>query len=357
MARAGGRLNATAGPAPAEMLAALPAALLLLDPEERIADANGAAEDLLNASVATLRGRALGDVIVPPLDYVRRTGEAAALALYDLPVMTARGQRLRVDFLVAPVADRPGWRLLLLHQGAAALAIGHRLERGSRAAVGAAAMLAHEIKNPLSGIRGAAQLIEAEVTGETRALTTLIRDEVDRIAALIDRMQRFTDVRPLACQAENLHAILDHVRSVAATGFAAGRAIAERYDPSLPPVLADRDSLVQVLLNLLKNAAEAAGDAGMIAVSTAYRHGVAVAGADGRRVALPIEITVADDGPGVPEEIVDHLFEPFVTTKRSGQGLGLALADKLVRDMGGILQHAREGQWTMFRILLPRAPR
>lgn len=302
-----------------------------------------------------MRGRPLADLIVLPLDYVRRTGSDGALALYDLPLMTVRGLRFRADFIVAPVTERPGWRLLLLQQGAAALGLGQHQDRGARAAVGAAAMLAHEIKNPLSGISGAAQLIAAEVSGEGRALTSLIRGEVDRIAALIDRMQRFTDERPLACVPENIYPILDHCRRVAESGFGPGLVVADSYDPSLPPVLAHRDSLVQVILNLLKNAAEALEGRGRIEISTAYRHGVALAAPDGRRVSLPIEIAIADDGPGAPDEIVDHLFEPFVTSKRTGQGLGLALADKLMRDMGGTIQYAREDGQTVFRLRLPRA--
>lgn len=318
-------------------------------------DANSAAESLLNIGLPVMRGRPLADLLVLPLDYVRRTGSDAALALYDLPLMTVRGLRFRADLIVAPVTERPGWRLLLLQQGAAALGLGKHQDRGARAAVGAAAMLAHEIKNPLSGISGAAQLIAAEVSGEGRALTNLIRGEVDRIAALIDRMQLFTDERPLACLPENIYPILDHCRRVAESGFGPGLVFADSYDPSLPPVLAHCDSLVQVILNLLKNAAEALRGEGRIEISTAYRHGVAVAAPDGRRVSLPIEIAIADDGPGAPDEIVDHLFEPFVTSKRSGQGLGLALADKLMRDMGGTIQYAREGGLTVFRLRLPRA--
>ncbi len=351
----GGLISGAAGISAAEIIAALPTPLLVLDPDERVREANAAAENLLNIGVATMRGRPLSDLIVPPLDYVRRTGSDGALALYDQPLMTTRGLRLRVDFLVGPVLDRPGWRVLVLQQGAVTRGLGPARERAGRSAVGAAAMLAHEIKNPLSGIRGAAQLIESEVRGEAQALTRLIRGEVDRIAALIDRMQQFTDERPVPLAAENLYTVLDHVRLVAASGFAAHAVIEERYDPSLPPVLTHRDSLAQLLINLLKNAAEAVADKGLIQIATAYRHGVSVADGSGGRVALPIEIRVSDDGPGVPEDLVEHLFEPFVTTKRGGQGLGLALADKLARDMGGILRYSREDGRTVFRLLLPRA--
>jgi two-component system nitrogen regulation sensor histidine kinase GlnL len=226
--------------------------------------------------------------------------------------------------------------------------------------MGAAAMLAHEIKNPLSGIRGAAQLLEASVDADAQDLTRLIRNEVDRVAALIDRMEGFTDTRPLDLAAINIHAVLGHARDVALRGFARGLTIREVYDPSLPAVLGHRDTLVQVIINLLKNAAEAMKPTGgrTIVLTTAYRHGLSMRNAKGPgRHLLPIEVCVIDDGPGAPAEIAEHLFDPFVTSKRSGGGLGLALVDKLVADHGGMIEYAREGtpEKTVFRILLPRA--
>jgi two-component system nitrogen regulation sensor histidine kinase GlnL len=222
-------------------------------------------------------------------------------------------------------------------------------------------MLAHEIKNPLSGIRGAAQLLETGVDDQARALTRLIRDEVDRITALIDRMEGLGDTRPLELAPQNIHAILDHARQVAVQGFPPSIRMREVYDPSLPPVLGHRDSLVQVLINLLKNAAEALGPlGGTITLTTAYRHGVRMLTdkGDGRR-SLPIEVCVVDDGPGAPSGLAEHLFDPFVTSKPSGRGLGLALVQKLVVDQGGIVEYAREGrpERTVFRLMLPRAER
>jgi two-component system, NtrC family, nitrogen regulation sensor histidine kinase GlnL len=230
----------------------------------------------------------------------------------------------------------------------------------SRAAIAIAATLAHEIKNPLSGIRGAAQLLEGAVEGNDVSLTRLIRTEVDRIAALIDRMEGFTDTRPIELAGHNIHAIVDHARSVAQQGFGAHLSIVEEYDPSLPPVLAHGDSLIQVVINLLKNAAETAvpGETRSVTLSTRYRHGVMLSSPDhDRRLPLPIELCVIDDGPGAPPDMVEQLFDPFISSKRSGQGLGLALADKLIRDMGGLIQYGREGNppRTTFRLLLQRA--
>ena len=348
----------TEGPAFADVVASLPVAVVVVDPEERIAFANAEAETLLNRSEKLMRGQALASVLTPPADIARAERGFAA---YDTELVTAHGGRPRVDYVVAQVGDHVGWWAITLHDAAAGRRLGQTSDRASaaRAAVGAAAMLAHEIKNPLSGIRGAAQLLgraQAEGAGE---LTDLIVTEVDRIAQLIDRMQDFTDTRPLAVTAENIYPLLGHARRVALAGFAADVRIEERFDPSLPSAMVDRDAVLQVLLNLMKNAAEAMRSQPdpRITLTTAYRHGMAVSAAPGRpRLKLPIEICVTDSGPGAPEDIADHLFDPFVSGKPEGKGLGLALVDKLVRDMGGIVQYAREGSplVTVFRILLPR---
>ncbi|MEG3122541.1 two-component system sensor histidine kinase NtrB [Sphingomonas sp. GB1N7] len=350
-------MTRTGGPGFAELFAALPVAVMVIDPQGNIAHANADCEALLNLSERAMLGQPLESVLRSPRDPASRDDHG--FAAFDSELELARGGRVRADFIESGVADHPGWRTITLHHAATSRRLGHSADRASaaRAAVGAAAMLAHEIKNPLSGIRGAAQLLGRGKEGDE--LTTLIVTEVDRIAALIDRMQDFTDTRPLKLAPENIYPLLDHARRVATAGFAAKVTIEERFDPSLPPVLGDRDAILQVVLNLLKNACEAMtlqADA-RIVLSTAYRHGMAVSAAPGRpRQPLPIEICVIDNGPGAPAEISEHLFDPFISGKPEGQGLGLALVDKLVRDMGGIIQYAREGspEATVFRILLPR---
>ena len=348
------------GPEFADLFGALPVAVLVVDPAGRVTHANSACELMLNQSERSMSGHELGDVLILPEGYDARR-EGHAFAAFDAELETSRGHRMRADFIAAPIADHPGWQAVTLHNAATTRRMGHSSGRasGARAAVGAAAMLAHEIKNPLSGIRGAAQLL-AGGKGVDRELTELITAAVDRIAALIDRMQDFTDTRPLDLQPMNIYPLLDHVRRVASAGFAREIVIEERFDPSLPPVLVDRDAFVQAALNLLKNAAEAvtADGGGRIVLGTAYRHGMAVAAAPGRpRLPLPIELSVSDTGPGAPPEIAEHLFDPFVSGKPEGQGLGLSLVDKLVRGMGGIVQYAREGapEMTVFRVLLARA--
>jgi two-component system nitrogen regulation sensor histidine kinase GlnL len=338
----------------AELFAGLPIAILVVDPEGLVRNANGECELLLNQSERAMRGLPLGDVLTPPPG----AGDGRAVSAFDFDIGTDRTGRLRVDYYETPVADHDGWRAIALHATSGTRKVGQSAERsGARAVIGAAAMLGHEIKNPLSGIRGAAQLLAAEGAGAE--LTTLITTEVDRIAALIDKMQDFTG-RQVNPQPTNIYPLLDHARRVAQTGFAREITIEESFDPSLPPVLADNDALLQIVINLLKNAAEALDDVKKprILISTAYRHGLAVDAGPGRpRRGLPIELCVIDNGPGAPADIADHLFSPFVSSKPEGQGLGLALVDKLVRDMGGVVQYSREGapEMTIFRILLARA--
>jgi two-component system nitrogen regulation sensor histidine kinase GlnL len=242
------------GPGFGELFAALPVAVLVIDPDGRIAHANSACELLLNHSETTMVGQPYDAVLLPPADYAdRRDGHG--FAAFDIEIEAIRGPRIRVDFVETLVADHPGWRIVTLHHAPQSRRVAQGAERtaGARAAVGAAAMLAHEIKNPLSGIRGAAQLLRSG--GEDGELTQLITTEVDRIVTLIDRMQDFTDTRPLKLAPTNVYPLLDHARRVALAGFAREVTIEERFDPSLPPVLIDSDAFLQVLLNLLKNAA------------------------------------------------------------------------------------------------------
>ena len=348
------------GPGFAELFAALPVAVLVIDPDGRIAHANGSCEILLNHSERAMIGQPYDAVLLPPEGYAERRG-GHGFSAYDTTIEAVRGTRIRVDYLETQVPDHPGWRIVTLHHAPASrkLAPGADRTAGARAAIGAAAMLAHEIKNPLSGIRGAAQLLASGGDAAAQAsLTGLITTEVDRITALIDRMEDFTDTRPLRLEATNVYPLLDHARGVAVAGFARDIPIDVRFDPSLPPVLTDRDAFLQVLVNLLKNAAEALAGTPVprIVLATAYRHGMSVRAAPGLpRQPLPIEIMVMDNGPGAPEDIAEHLFEPFVSGKPEWKGLGLPLVEKLVRAMGGIVHYGRENGMTVFRILLPRA--
>ncbi|MES2989149.1 MAG: ATP-binding protein [Pseudomonadota bacterium] len=362
-ARSGVRPPPEAGePDLGDLFVGLPVATLVLDSRGRIARANTACEHLLNHSERAMVGQLFETVLSPPKEY-RNRREGHGFAAFGIEIEPTRSAKIKVDLIETMIADHPGWRIVTLHHVPHAHRIGSGGDRsaGARAAEGAAAMLAHEIKNPLSGIRGAAQLIGTggDPDGE---LTRLITTEVDRIVALIDRMEDFTDSRPLKLVSNNVYPLLDHARRVALSGFSREIPIEERFDPSLPPVLIDPDAFLQVMLNLLKNAAEAVRDVAepRITLATAYRHGMSVSAGSGLPLRpLPIELLVIDNGPGAPEDIAEHLFEPFISGKPEGKGLGLPLVEKLVRDMGGIVQYAREREpeVTIFRILLPRAPR
>ncbi|MGE4324021.1 MAG: nitrogen regulation protein NR(II), partial [Sphingobium sp.] len=350
-----------------ELMTALPVATLVIRPDNRIADANVRAEMLLNMARSAIVGSDVARTL-----RIAETGRMAEgrarfdlwhsnkpIAAYAIKVHAGRTAAMEVDLMIAPIVDHDGWRIVTVHAQGQAREIGGRgTSGGARSAMGAAAILAHEIKNPLSGIRGAAQLMESANGGRDVALTQLICNEVDRIAALIDRMQDFTTDTHLECRPANIYPLIDRATDIAAAGFARHVRIIRRYDPSLPNAMINEDALVQVMINLLKNAAEALEhiDSPVVRVETAFRHGMSVMVGGGKGSAvLPIEIVVIDNGPGVPDHIADHLFNPFITGRRDGQGLGLALVDKLVRDMNGFVQYVRDADAgeTTFRIMLP----
>jgi two-component system nitrogen regulation sensor histidine kinase GlnL len=345
------------------LLSALPHPILVLSDGNRIVYANAAAESFLSTGVAMLKRHTLDDIVVfgcPLLalvDQVRRSG--ATLNEYGIEMMTPKftGAKL-VDVFGGPLPEHAGHILIMLQQRTMAQMIERQFTQraAARSISGMAAVLAHEIKNPLSGIRGAAQLLEQSSPDDDRALTQLICSETDRIRNLVDRMEVFGDERPLAKAPINIHDVLDHVRQLSETGFGRGIRHLADYDPSLPPVPGNRDKLVQAFLNLIKNAAEAidSRDQGRIILQTAFRPGVrlTVPGSNSR-ISLPLMIQVEDNGPGVPEHLKPNLFDPFVTTKRTGTGLGLALVAKIISDHGGIIECESEPKRTLFRVLLP----
>lgn len=361
-------LPSRATPAPAvpdtgSILAALPVATVVLDAENRVRSANNAAEQFFGLSFSSLSGMSLAEMLPPDnrlfslLDQVRRFD--ARVSDHDLALESPRLHRRGVTAHAAPVPELAGSVVLMLEDGSTAQMLDRQLNfRGAaRGASAMAAMLAHEVKNPLSGIRGAAQLLEQAASEPDRELCQLIQDEADRIRGLVDRFDMFSD-RPIEKAAVNIHQALDHVKRIAATGFGAHLRIVEEYDPSLPMVWGNRDQLVQILLNLVKNAAEAVDPTnGELVLTTAYRHGVRIAVPGSQeRVHLPLEVAVRDNGPGIEESVRATLFEPFVTTKRGGQGLGLALVAKLVADQGGLIEcDSRPGR-TVFRMSLAAPP-
>ena len=364
MSLAGNRSPAHAVSPAEAVLNALPLAVIVIAPDGMINDANVAAEDFFDMSVALLRRHALRDLVpfgsplLALIEQVRQRGGAVNEYKVDLGTPRTPPERL-VDLHVAPVPERPGQVVVMLQQRTMADKMNRQLtHRGAaRSVIALAAMLAHEIKNPLSGIRGAAQLLEQQASEDDRVLTRLICDEADRIVKLVDRMEVFGDERPVEREQVNIHMVFDHVRRLAQSGFARHVRFVEEYDPSLPPVLANRDQLVQVFLNLVKNAAEAIGENadGEIQLSTAFRPGVRLSLPGSKsKVSLPLEFCIKDNGPGVSEDLMPNLFDPFVTTKPSGSGLGLALAAKIIGDHGGIIECESQPRRTIFRVLMPK---
>ncbi len=349
------------GPDSEMVLNALASSVVVISPDGLITYINNSSEQFFQGSASYLVGQSIRDFIpadspmLALLDQVRTTW--TAVSEYGLPIETPRIGGHLVNVHARPLPDNPGFVVLAIQERSIADTIDRQLtHRGAARSVSAmAAMLAHEVKNPLSGIRGAAQLLEDSASDDDKELTRLIRDEADRIVALVDRMDIFSDNVPLDQHAVNIHQVLDRVRKLGESGFARHVRFVENYDPSLPLVLGNKDQLVQVFLNLVKNAAEAINEGdGEIVMTTAYRHGVrfAVPGSNSR-VHLPLMVSIQDNGEGIPEDSHGYLFDPFVTTKPKGSGLGLALVAKIIDDHGGIIELDSHPSKTIFKIMLP----
>ncbi|WP_207912378.1 nitrogen regulation protein NR(II) [Parafrankia sp. BMG5.11] len=343
-------------PGPAVQIAGLGFALVLLDPDMRITEANPATEEMLGRSAHRLVGQPLFEVV--SIDDLRVTAhsreDAAPLVARGVTIRTGAVER-RVNLTMSPLPTHPGWRVVTLSDAGQ----DEMAEPGRKpAGLTAPAVLAHEIKNPLAAIRGAGQLIARKLDPKDRPLADLIGTEVTRIASLIDRMQRIGARGAEPNVALNLHeAVRNAIATVRGAGLGSVELI-EEFDPSLPPVLANQGALEQVVINLLANARDACAgiDSAQIIVRTRYVSGLIFnAIRPGRSVRLPIELTITDNGPGIPPELRDHVFEPFVSSKKGGQGLGLALVHRLVRDMEGRVAHERDGKagLTHFRVHLP----
>ncbi len=345
------------------ILNALTTAVIVLDLGGCIVLINTAAEHFLQGSANYLKGRSLNDLLPEDnpvfslIDKVREKGYAISenRVILESPRI---GKNL-VNLQAVPLAEDPNIIILTLQQRSIAEAIDRQLtHRGAARSVTAmASMLAHDVKNPLSGIRGAAQLLEQNIRSEDVALTTLIREETDRICKLVDRMEEFSDPGPLQRKAVNIHQVLDRVIQLAKNGFGRQIQYISNFDPSLPLVLGNHDQLVQLFLNLIKNAAEAVPKKdGRIILETAYQHGVrfAVPGINSR-IHLPLKIIIKDNGKGIADDIKNCLFDPFVTSKPQGSGLGLALVAKIIGEHGGVIECDSKQKGTEFRIMLPMA--
>ncbi|MEZ5797214.1 MAG: ATP-binding protein [Paracoccaceae bacterium] len=351
-------------PVPGVIWASLPLPSLLIDETGLIREANPAAETFLNASARSLTGQPAFDrlSIDAPMEeaLARARANQSALNINDVYVTSGDRPPVQCNIHVAPMHDNPGIILLILSPREIADRLGRSLgvKSAAKSAIGMAEMLAHEIKNPLAGIAGAAQLLSMSLTPEDQELTDLIVEETRRIVKLLEQVEQFGNLRPPDRRAVNIHDALDRARKSALVGFGARMTILEDYDPSLPPTWADPDQLMQIFLNLIKNASEAAGpQGGTIRLRTFYDLSLRVRRKDGPPAALPLNVEIIDDGPGIPPEIAAEIFEPFVSGRENGTGLGLALVSKIISDHDGWISVDSVPGRTVFRLSLPMAPK
>lgn len=341
-----------------QQLASLPLAVLLVDPDLVIRGANPAAEQLLGIGASRILGQPVGKLLSfeeTRLNEWLAQGDAQ-VAAHGVVLRVEKLAPRHVDLTIAPVNRDPGWQIISLHESGKA----ETLDEDRAIGVRAPAILAHEIKNPLSAIRGAAQLLERKLPEQDHTMVRLITDEVDRIAKLIDRMQSLGREKPEPVSPCNLHEAIRRARAVVEAAGNLDGQLSEEFDPSLPQVLGNADGLVQVMINLISNARDACCSVKepRIVVRTRFVSGFVMSAIRlGRPIRLPIEVRVSDNGGGVDPTLHDHIFEPFVSSKKNGQGLGLALVKKLVRDMDGRISHERDdsGGWTHFSVHLPVA--
>ena len=346
---------------PFNALSALPFAVLAIERDSSIAYMNGAAEQFFEQGATGLRGRRLNQLLPTDSPLFSLIAQSIAgqtsVAEYDVSISFPRGRPRHVAITAAPMMDGSSLTVVSLHEQSIARRINNQIahRNAARSVTGLAELLAHEVKNPLSGIRGAAQLLEgAVVEPEDINLTRLICEETDRICDLVDRMGLFSDGE-LNRSAVNIHLVLDRVRRVAQAGFGRHVEFVENYDPSLPAVYGNADQLIQVFLNIVKNACEAVPRTnGKITITTSFQHGIRLALPGGTsRVQLPLIVSVQDNGKGIPEDVAANLFDPFVTSKADGSGLGLALVAKVMGDHGGIVEFETSEEGTEFRLRLP----
>ena len=342
--------------------ASMPVPAFLLDPGDVIAEVNPSAEIFLNASARTLRGSPVFDklMIDAPLDdaFRRVRSDQASLSINNVDVGSGDRKPQQCNVQIAPMVAMPGFVLILMEPRHLADRLGRAqsVKAAAKSAIGMSEMLAHEIKNPLAGIQGAAQLLSMNLSGEDQELTDLIVSETRRILALLDQVEQFGNLRPPQKKPWNVHDLLERTRKTAAVGFAANMEIIEEYDPSLPPTFVDGDQMIQVFQNLMKNAAEASNSSGTIRLHTFYDMSLRLRRKDGTAT-LPLQIEIIDDGPGLPPEISSEVFEPFVSGRENGTGLGLALVSKIISEHDGWISVDSVPGRTVFRISLPVAPK
>ncbi len=342
----------------------LPTPAVLLDEQDRIKNINSAAEGFFNSSIRGLLDTPIWDKLAvdAPLEesFLRSRLSGTPLFVNDVDVGTGERAPLQCNLKFAPVTGHPGYMILLIapRELAGRMNQSQSVKAAAKSAIGMAEMLAHEIKNPLAGITGAAQLLSMNLEPEDQELTDLIVAETRRIVKLLEQVDQFGNLTTPQCRPVNIHDVLHRAMRSAQLGFGAHMTIREEYDPSLPDVFGDSDQLLQVVMNLIKNASEAASkDGGVIRLRTFYEHSFRLRRSDGAGQALPLQVEIWDDGPGLPAEIKSDVFEPFVSGRENGTGLGLALASKIILEHNGWITVDSVPGRTVFRISLPTVPK
>ena len=345
-----------------QLWSSLPVPAIVIDDAEHINDINPAGEGFFNLSAKALMGQPIWErlAVDAPLEesLARARAHGAPLFVNDVDVGTGNRAPLVCNLQLAPLAGHPGWMILLIspRELAGRMTQSDSVKSAAKSAIGMAEMLAHEIKNPLAGITGAAQLLSMNLPAQDRELTDLIVAETRRVVKLLDQVEQFGNLSAPERGPVNLHDVLDRARRSALLGFGAHMRIHEQYDPSLPLARGDADQLLQVLSNLIRNAAEAA-DAkagGTITLRSYYEHSFRLRRSNGTGQALPLQIEICDDGPGLPPQIRADIFDPFVSGRENGTGLGLALVSKIISDHDGWIGVESVPGRTVFRISLPR---
>ncbi len=332
-------------------------AVLLFDSNCRLVFINLAGEMLFAVSARQAMGMRPQDLF----DGCDRTIETDfKRALQERETLTKRNLTLGVPSLpitvnltIVPVfeLERPDMVLIQIEQVDRHLRIS--MEEQILAQQNAARMLlrglAHEIKNPLGGLRGAAQLLKRElIDEELREYTQIIMDESDRLQSLVDRM--LGPNKPLILAPLNIHKVLERVRQLVQVEAPPGVWVERDYDPSIPQINGDGDLLIQAILNIVRNAAQALGERGRILIRTRIHRQVTIGH---KRNRLVVKIDVEDDGPGIQPELLGQIFYPMVTGRAEGTGLGLSIAQTLINQHGGLIECSSEPGHTVFSILLP----
>jgi len=346
-----------------QILAVLPNPVFVLDLENRFIYLNQAAEIFFQSSRMILLGTSLTSIVPADSNFLSmvRRARAQSISVGDQGVELA-GPKIGLKLInvqITPFGDREPRLLISIQERALAERLrGQSLFRGAARSIAAmAALLAHEVKNPLAGIKGAAQLLEADLDGDGQSLTRMIVEETDRVAALLDRMEGFAGGANLVLAPLNIHEILDHCLNLAQASYGAHMKIRRSYDPSLPLVNGHRDLLIQAFINIFKNASEAADMNGEIVIKTSYSQGrrLTFAAVDGGSYA-PVQVEVMDNGRGISEELRDHIFDPFVSGRSGGSGLGLTMVASVIADHGAMIDVESVPGQTVFRMNFPVAP-